>query len=142
MQNIIEAENPNADNIRNKAVEDFITARYKDRGTLKVQVSTAKGLFPVEGSIVEVATNINGRKTIIYRLVTDNSGIVDNIILPANPSSESQRSQTATGSGVNYLVSVSHPLYVDRTELPVTIFNNVVSILLVDLIPLFSGEGR
>lgn len=126
--------------IRNKAIKDFIVARYPNKGTLKVQVSTGKGNFPIKDAVVEVATNLNGQHKLIYRHLTDNSGIVDNILLPANPSSESQNSQTAGGSGVNYLVSVSHPSFVDQNELVATIYSNVGSILPVDLVPLFTTQ--
>ena len=133
--------NIEADNTRNNAVRNRIIERYPNLGNLKVQVSTGKGNFPIEGALVEVARNHNGNHYVLYRYITNNSGIVSDIILPANPTAESQSSSTAGGSGVDYIVSVSHPSFIGQENLIATIYNKVGSILSVDLIPLFPAGG-
>ena len=66
-----------------------------ERGTLRVQVSTALGAFPVNRALVEVAVMLGGGRVPLYRRRTDSSGIADGFILPAKPFYESQSPSTA-----------------------------------------------
>lgn len=131
------------DNTRNGAIRQRIIEQYPNIGTLRVQVSTGRGSFPVKGALVEVALNYDGKHYVIYRNQTNESGIVSDLLLPANPTAESQSSATAGGSGVDYLVSVTHPSFADQNDLYATIYNKVGSILNVDLVPVLrNGEVR
>ena len=56
-----------------------------ERGVLRVQVSTGRGLFPVEGARVEIYRYFGPERTVFYEGVTDSSGIVEGIRLPALP---------------------------------------------------------
>ena len=56
------------------------------RGTLRVQVSTARGAFPVNRAVVEVAVMLGGARVLLYRKRTDSSGIADGFTLPAKGS--------------------------------------------------------
>ena len=105
------------------------------RGTLRVQVSTARGAFPVNRAVVEVAVMLGGARVLLYRKRTDSSGIADGFILPAKPSYESQSPGTAGGSMANYVVSVSHPSYEAVTDLPAGVFIGTKTILPVALTP-------
>lgn len=106
------------------------------RGTLRVQVTTAGGAFPVARAMVEVAVVLNGVRIPLYRRRTDSSGIAEGFSLPARPFVESQRPATAGGSVIDYAVSVSHPAYLSVTDLPAGVFIGTKSILPVTLTPL------
>ena len=106
-----------------------------ERGTLRVQVSTGYGAFPISRALVEVAVMINGGRVPLYRRRTDSSGIADGFVLPAKPFSESQSPGTAGDSMANYLVSVSHPGYETVTDLPAGVFIGTKTILPVALTP-------
>ena len=105
------------------------------RGSLRVQVSTAHGAFPVNQAAVEVAVVLNGARVLLYRKRTDSSGIADGFILPAKPFYESQSPGTAGNSMANYVVSVSHPNYQTVTDLPAGVFIGTKTILPVMLTP-------
>ena len=92
------------------------------RGTLRVQVSTARGAFPVNRAVVEVAVMLGGARVLLYRK-------------PAKPFYESQNPSTAGDSMASYVVSVSHPSYEAVTDLPAGVFIGTKTILPVALTP-------
>ena len=106
-----------------------------ERGSLRVQVSTAYGAFPVNRALVEVAVMLSGARVLLYRKRTDSSGIADGFILPAKPSYESQSPGTAGDSVASYVVSVSHPSYEAVTDLSAGVFIGTKTILPVVLTP-------
>lgn len=63
---------------------DFIGENSKT-GTLKIQAYTANQAYPLEGVNLEVFKNINDNKVLFFSGVTDDSGIIDGIILPTKP---------------------------------------------------------
>ena len=85
---------------------------HPGRGSLRVQASTARGSFPVPGALVEVTRNFNGVTRVLYKNNTNNSGIVERMILPTLPSDYSRQEATAEDSGTVYQVSVYHPGFV------------------------------
>ncbi len=119
--------------------EDFIK-QYPGRGSLKIQASVADEAFPVKGVFVEVAAVANGRRFSLYHDVTDSSGIVNEIVLPAGAASDSQSPATAGRDNASYLVSVFHPDFEEITDCPVSVFDRTETILPVNLLPL-SGLG-
>ena len=57
-------------------------------GLLKVQASTASGAYPLSGVDITITKFIDGNEVVFFKGVTDESGIIDNIRLPAIPSKE------------------------------------------------------
>ena len=57
-------------------------------GLLKVQASDASGAYPLSGVDVTITKFIDGNEVVFFKGVTDESGIIDNIKLPAVPSKE------------------------------------------------------
>ncbi|MBQ1962017.1 MAG: hypothetical protein II357_02850 [Clostridia bacterium] len=112
---------------------------HPSEGILKVQATAARSAFPVSGATVEVSVVINGEKYVLYNNVTDESGISDDMLLPARPSDFSQNSVTASDSGTQYEVSVYHPAFNSLTA-PVTMFDNIKTILPVVLKPMTTNE--
>lgn len=104
-------------------------------GTLKVQITEARGTLPIDNTIVEVRKNYGGENMLFYKNTTDNSGILDNLSLPTLPSSLSQSSVTAPQSGTEYFVSVYNPSYIEENNIPVKIYDMVETILPISLQP-------
>lgn len=114
--------------------DDYIS-RYPGRGSLKVQISVARDAFPVEGVYVDVASVVGGKRYLLYHDVTDSSGIVNEIVLPALPKSASLSPETAGQDEAEYLVSVFHPAFRELTDCPVKVHDRVETILPVTLTP-------
>lgn len=83
----------------------------------------------------EVYRRFGGQTHTFYRGLTDESGIVQGIALPALPAAWSQAPDTASISGTGYLVSVRHPLFVPQEDREVTVYARIESILPVMLEP-------
>lgn len=121
-------------------IEEFVR-NHPGRGVLRVQAGTARGTFPVKGALVRVTKIIGGTVQEFYRGTTDESGILDGMVLPAMPRELSQNSVTAGESGTDYLVAVEHPDYVPQNPLRVTLYDKVETLLPVILVPRIRGVG-
>ena len=110
-----------------KGPEQWFLAAHPERGTLRVQVSTGRGLFPVEGARVEIYRYFGPERTVFYEGVTDSS------CLPALPTGWSQSSETAGISGTAYQASVRHPQYSTVDARQVAVFPRIETILAVSL---------
>ncbi len=117
--------------------EEYIRA-YPGRGTLKVQISVARGAYPLKNVLVDVSQVYNGVRYSLYNDVTDISGIVENMVLPAR----------SIGSTLNfddvlpeaeYLVTIFHPDFRELTDWAVVIHDKAETILPISLVPLI-GE--
>lgn len=115
------------------AFRQFLLA-HPGRGTLKVQVTTGDGSFPVSQARVEVMRRFGDDYRLLFKNVTDISGISDNMVLPALPASYSQTAATASSSDTEYTVSVYHPSYIPF-EMPVAVYDGIETILPVALEP-------
>ena len=123
--------------------EEYIRA-YPGRGTLKVQISVARGAFPMKNVLVDVSQILNGVRYSLYNDVTDISGIVDNMVLPARSlestlNFESAQSNEERLPEAEYLVTVFHPDFKELTDCHVVIHDKTETILPVSLVPL-TGE--
>ena len=74
-------------------VDAFMQA-HPERGALRIQVTA--GPFPVAGAQVEVFRLFGQLRQVFYRGVTDQSGILQGIALPALPAAWTIRSRCAT----------------------------------------------
>ena len=113
--------------------EQWFLDAHPERGSVRVQVSTGRGLFPVEGARVEIYRRLGPEPTVFYEGVTDASGIAEDIRLPALPAGWSQSAETAGISGTTYQVAVRHPQYGTVEGRPVTVFPRIETILAVSL---------
>ena len=109
---------------------------HPGRGGLKVQVSTARGTFPVANALVEVTKEFDGVERVLYKNVTNPSGIVEGMALPALPVGYSQQESTAESSGTQYQVSVFHPAFMPLRLNTVEVYDGIETILPVALEPL------
>ena len=118
-----------------KEPEQWFLDAHPERGSVRVQVSTGRGLFPVEGARVEIYRRLGPEPTVFYEGVTDASGIAEDIRLPALPAGWSQSAETAGISGTIYQAAVRHPQYSTVDGRPVTVFPRIETVLAVSLEP-------
>ena len=118
--------------------EEYIRA-YPGRGTLKVQISVARGAFPLKNVLVDVSQIYNGVRYSLYNDVTDISGIVDNMVLPARSLESTLNFESSQIPEAEYLVTVFHPDFREMTDCTVVIHDKTETILPVSLVPL-TGE--
>ena len=115
-------------------LDEFLN-EYTGSGILKIEVTSGNSNIPVKDAAVEVLRESENTFIRIYKKVTDESGIVDNLVLPALPASLSQIEETANDSGTVYIVTVNHPLYEANSEHKAVIYDKVKTILPVALQP-------
>lgn len=113
----------------------WFRSAHPEQGSLRVQVSAAQGIFPIPGAAVEVYRDFGAVRETFYTGVTDNSGIVEGILLPALPAAWGRSADTAGISGTTYSVTVCHPQYGQREQEQVLVFPRVESLLSVSLTP-------
>ena len=114
-------------------VDAFMQA-HPERGTLRIQVTA--GPFPVAGAQVEVFRLFGQLRQVFYRGVTDQSGILQGISLPALPAAWSQTSDTAGVSATDYQVTVRHPMFAPDVGRVAAVYARTETILPVALEPL------
>ena len=115
---------------------DAFVRTHPGRGSLRVQVSTARGTFPVPGAVVEVTRSFDGVRRILYSALTNNSGVVEHMVLPTLPADYSWQESTAENSGTVYEVSVYHPSFTPLQNNSVELYDKIETILPVALQPL------
>ena len=120
--------------------EEYIRA-YPGRGTLEVQISVARGAFPLKNVLVDVAQILGGVRYSLYNDVTDMSGIVDNMVLPARSFESTLNFDSAQIPEAEYLVTLYHPDFRELTDCHVVIHDKTETILPVSLTPL-TGERK
>ena len=65
------------------------TSTYKNfinindsKGLLKIEASTANEAYPLEGVEIIISKELDNNKVIFYKGITNESGIIDGIVLP------------------------------------------------------------
>lgn len=71
-----------------KDYQEFIS-NSPGKGYLKIRATSANEAVPVEGLNIRVSKDIGNNKIIFYEGVTDYSGMINDIVLPAPPSIKS-----------------------------------------------------
>lgn len=112
---------------------DFIKDNPK-QGELKIQANTARQSLPVSNVLVEISKNFNGIKKLFYSLKTDQSGIIDGILLPA-PDKEISQHPSTTIPYASYDILATHPNYTEKNYQDVQIYDGVKSIQPINLTP-------
>ena len=115
--------------------------KYPGRGTLKVQISIANEAFPMKNVVVDVSQIYNGVRYSLYNDVTDISGIVDNMVLPAKTLESTLNFDTAGVDEAKYYVSVYHPDFEAVNDCCITIQDKIETILPISLIPRTTREA-
>lgn len=104
-------------------------------GTLKVAVTTARKTIPLPSAEVTVTHQIGDRQHIFHQVRTNESGIVEQLPLPAPQKSLSQTPDSTQKSYASYDIQITLPGYQSAFFTAVPIFDGVESIQSVDLTP-------
>ncbi len=119
------------------------TSNFNKKGFLRVETFASTGLYPVSNSRVVVYKNIDGQNYYIYDLFTDASGILDNLELPAP---DKNLSLSPDDNGIipyaTYNVYVEHPNFTPMHFENVPVFDGIVSIQSVEMIPVVNGGAQ
>ena len=104
-------------------------------GTIKTQVFTARGAYPVEQAQVDLYKVFPEGDYLIIRQYTDRSGQVDPVTVPVYQRSLSESPGDSTPY-VSYRIAVTHPGFADAVIEQVPVFEGVTSLQSVNLIPM------
>ena len=116
-----------------ESYEGFLLQNPK-KGELRIQATAGGRAVPVAGAEVTVSKTFTDGSQVFATAVTDASGIVDGIELPAPDKSQSQ-SPSGDAPYSTYTVTVSHPGYHSEIYTQVPIFDGIKSIQPVHFIP-------
>ncbi len=103
-------------------------------GGLRIQTFTTKGAFPVQNAIVTIAKPFDDDDYIIATLRTDNSGQTEIITLPA-PDKNLSLSPGNIKPFATYKVTVEHPDFITVISKAIPVFQENVSLQILNLIP-------
>ena len=120
--------------------EEYIH-KYPGRGTLKVQISVARGAYPMKNVMVDVSQVLDGVRYSLYSDITDISGIVDNMVLPARSIGSTLNFDAGALPEAEYMVTVFHPDFKEVTDCRVVIHDHIETILPISLTPLTGEDG-
>jgi len=119
--------------------EDFVKDN-PDFGNLKVQVFTAYGAIPVSDTNIVISKDIEEYKVIFFQGVTDSSGIISNILLPAPVTVTSSTPDVIPGYTIYNLTAV-HQGYESLKSYTIGMFGGVNIIQYVKMLPEINIEG-
>ncbi|HIZ83108.1 MAG TPA: carboxypeptidase-like regulatory domain-containing protein [Firmicutes bacterium] len=112
--------------------------RTPGRGSIKIQASMAEGAYPVPGVTIVISKDFTDGTHVFHTAVTDADGIVDDLMLPAPPSAESQQpdeSSTPINPFSVYNITATKPGFRSEEYIQVPVFDGVKSIQPVRLMP-------
>ncbi len=75
--------NINDENFKNSEIYNNFFKDNPSRGGLRIRAYAARGAIPISGLKVEISTEYNGDKIIFFDGVTDESGLIERVSLPA-----------------------------------------------------------
>lgn len=137
---ITELEGTNPTNYNAGRIEPTYTdladfrARNSGNGTMKVQVFSGREAFPIVSARVQVTKDFGSGVHTFSDQLTDTSGIVDGISLIAPRKDMSQEDNNILPYST-YTIRVTHPNFITTLYTNVPVFDEVVSIQPVNLVP-------
>lgn len=112
-------------------------------GNLIVNVTSARGLYPVEGAFVTVFTGSDDEKKIVKEVSTDKSGKTPVIVLPAPSSRLSESPNPSERPYAYYNIHTEADGFVDNFNFNAAVFDKITSVQNVNLEPLTTSiEGN
>ncbi len=97
-------------------------------GELRIQASTGGRAVPIAGAEITVSREFADGTKVFATGITDGSGILDGIRLPAPDKSRSQSPDTGKPTFAAYTVTVSHPQFQTQVFTRVPVFEGIKSI--------------
>lgn len=129
-------------------LEEFSkTSEYQDfykenpsTGRLKVEVFTAYQAIPVANTEILVTKDIGDKRVIFFNGLTNSSGMISNIELPA-PLEDKNFKPGSDAHYANYDVTAIHEGFEKIKKYDIAIFGNTGIIQYIKMIPEISMEG-
>ena len=109
-----------------------------DVGYLKVQAFTAYGAIPIENVNIVISKDIGNYKVIFFQGVTNSSGIISDIMLPAP---ETITNPDTTPAYTIYNMTAIHSEYETIKNYSIGMFGNVRVLQYVKMMPQIDLEG-
>lgn len=137
---ITELEGTNPTNYNAGRIEPTYTdladfrAKNSGNGTMKVQVFSGREAFPIVSARVQVTKDFDSGVHTFSDRLTDTSGIVDGISLIAPRKDMAQEDNNILPYST-YTIRVTHPNFITTLYTNVPVFDEVVSIQPVNLVP-------
>lgn len=117
---------------------DAFIQRTPGRGSIKIQASMADQAYPVPGVNIVISKDFTDGTHVFHTAVTNADGIVDDLMLPAPPSANSQQPDTSQAP-INpfsvYNITATKPGFRSEAYIQVPVFDGVKSIQPVRLVP-------
>mgnify|MGYP007056156643 CR=1 FL=1 len=123
--------------INSDIYKEFMT-KNPSKGNLRIRAYAASGAVPISNLKVTVRTNFNNDNIILFEGVTNESGIIDRIILPApklNPDNLDAPQATTYEVVANYDYNNSTGVY------RVNIYENVCVVQTISIVPEIRIQG-
>ncbi len=112
---------------QSQQTDDSFAAATPRTGLLKVETFLANRAVPVEGVSLLISKRIGGKEHIFYNLLTDASGIANDISLPA-PDANTSLSPDLPNPYATYLISYAKRGFLTGAPIEVQIFDGVKTI--------------
>ena len=125
---------------REEIFQEFLNL-HTGVGFLRVQVYTAQKTFPIVGASVKIWKEIENQKFSFGEYITDQHGFIPLLNLPTCPREHSLYPSDKK-MYLNYCVEVSSPGFIKIVYYTINIFDNVISVQYVDLIPEGTLPGK
>ena len=103
-------------------------------GRLKVEVFTAYQAIPISDTEIIITKDIDNQKVLFYRGFTDESGMIENILLPA-PEENKDYKPGDTPNFTEYDLTAIHEGFERIKKYDIAIFGNLGIIQYVKMIP-------
>lgn len=94
------------------------------KGILKIEASTASEAYPLEGIEVTISKKLDGNNVIFYKGVTNDSGIIDGIVLPTRRI-DKEVENVSDIVFTTYDLVAKYPKYNMEKNYDVSIFDNI-----------------
>lgn len=125
----------------NLTYNDFLRENPKS-GQLKIQANTAKGTIPVGDVRISVSKIFKDGRKVFFEGNTDPTGLITGIVLPAPEKGLSENPSPSEVPYATYNVLAEHPNYSTQVFPDVNIFDGVISIQIVKLIPKLLSDNQ
>lgn len=119
--------------------EDFIKEN-PDTGYLKVQVFTAYRAIPIADTAILITKDIEEYRVVFFQGVTDSSGIISGIALPAPLTITSSTPDVVPGYTI-YNMTAVHEGYQSLRTYSIGMFGGINVIQYVKMVPSINLEG-
>ena len=107
-------------------------------GFLKIRAYAASEAVPISGLNIIVSKEIEGNKVIFFEGVTDNSGVIERIILPTK---SLKNDDLVIPYGTEYIIDTLYKPDNIKNTYKINIYENVYVVQTIRIVPKIKREG-